>query len=306
MSEKTKEVAIIGGGPVGLLLAKELEKHHFSYVLFEASGLFGGQMTKTYPEKPVNDVPGYPPMTAKELIDTILSEIDSNNLFLDSFVETIERQGDEFILRLKNGKEEKFFFVVIVTGLGSYRPRPLGLEGEDAATNILYAVHDLAPLKNKRVVVFGGGDSALDWAKRLSTLASETHLVHRRREFRGNVTTIENADVTIHVPYVPYQLIIKKKKVEAVTIRNVEDSSLIKLPCDYLLVNYGQIPSPSTFNLPQTPKGFGLLVDENQEIDKNIFAVGDVAFMSNRAKRVAPALEEIKNLIKVLEERRSR
>jgi thioredoxin reductase (NADPH) len=291
-------IAIIGGGPAGLYAAGRLEEEKADYLLFEAGGTLGGQLVALYPEKPVVDVNMFPEMKAKDMAAAFASKVDMNRVLLNSPVSSMEEKDDGVHI-IANGEETLADKVILATGLGFHKPRPLGLEGEDRCKNIIYAVKDPDALKGSKVVIFGGGDSALDWARNLSKIA-DVSIVHRRTEWRGDPKTIEGCKLDIYMPYIPHSLKVEGDKAVEVTIEERNEHSLIALPCDYICVNFGNIPSPSTFGLPLADKGFGVVPKEGYKVTDRIYAIGDCVFDPNRKKRMQPAIEEADIVLKDL------
>ena len=288
--ENFHKVIIVGAGPIGLYFATKCEKAGIDYIVLETTENAGGQITNLYPEKEIVDIPGIASIKAKDFISNLLKEIDTNKIHFN-----------EQVLQIKNGKLVEISTktntfscekLIIATGLGSSKPRPLGLDGEDKCDNILYSLKNFEFLKNKRVAIFGGGDSALDWTKELSKITNDVHLIHRREEFRGNENTIKGIEnISVHKPYIPRALNINKNKATSVVIEKVdEQKSTIEIDVDYILVTFGNVASPSSFTFPM--QGSFLLVNNDFEIEKNIFAIGDVAQYENKTRRLAPGINE--------------
>ena len=140
-------------------------------------------------------------------------------------------------------------------------------------------------------MIFGGGDSALDWAKHLSCISNEIHLVHRRTEFRGNSDTIKNCkNLKIHLPYIPKEIKINGDLATEITIQKVESEELLSIPVDYIFVNFGNVAKQSNFNFPKT--GAFLNVNSSLEVAPHIYAIGDVASYENKTRRIAPGNKE--------------
>ena len=222
------KVAIIGAGPIGLYFAGLCEQHNIDYVIFEADSFIGGQLTHLYPEKIIYNIPGFESVKSADYIALLASNVDSSKIRLGTKINSLDE--------LKTSYDE----IIIATGIGEYRPRKLGLENEEKY-NVLYSLKDYDFLKNKKVIIFGGGDSALDWAKQLSDISDVT-LVHRRDEFRGNVETIKDCNIKIYLSYVPESLTENKIK-----IKSVKSDHDIELDYDYILVNFGQVMSKTEF-----------------------------------------------------------
>jgi len=289
---------IVGGGPVGLFAAAELQKQKRSFRLLEASDTLGGQTLTLYPEKEIVDIPGIPSIKAKDYIASLIQNIDPVNVSLGVKVLSYVREGETLSVTTSDGVI-KAKNLLLATGLGFYKPRTMGLPDEEKYSNILYTLKDFNFLKGKKVVIFGGGDSALDWAKEISQISSFVSLVHRRTEFRGNPDTIKGRPVTLYLPYIPHALIESNGQLVGITIEEVNDHHLINLEVDYVLVNYGAVPSPSLLGLKPGPT-FGALVNEHCEAEPHVFAVGDCCSYEGKLKRIAPGQEDVRRALAVM------
>ena len=222
------KVAIIGAGPIGLYFASLCEQYNINYTIFEADSFIGGQLTHLYPEKIIYNIPGFESIKSADYIALLASNVDSSKIILGTKINSLEE--------LKTS----YNHIIIATGIGEYQPRKLGLENEEKY-NVLYSLKDYDFLKNKKVVIFGGGDSALDWAKQLSEI-SNVSLVHRRDEFRGNMNTIKDCNLKTYLSYIPESLSENKIK-----IKSVKTDLRIELDYDYVLVNFGQLITKTKF-----------------------------------------------------------
>ena len=287
-------ILIIGAGPAGLYFANKCEKDKLDYLLIEASDTLGGQLTRLYPEKEIVDIKGIDSIKSKDYISLLLEGIDQNKVCLNTKATEII-PGDQISIKT-NREEYKCDYLIIATGLGSSTPRPLGVDNENNVTNIAYKLDDFTVLKDKRVAVFGGGDSALDWAKHLSQISDNISLIHRRLEFRGNAETIKDCkNLKVYLPFVPDHIDIENNKAISVTIREVVEEGktpkFVAIPVDLILVNYGNIAEQSNF--PFEKDGAFLKVDSNNySVDKNIFVIGDVASYENKKRRIQPSIDE--------------
>jgi len=294
------DVIIIGGGPIGLYSAAQLQKKGFTFSLLEASSFLGGQTMELYPEKEIVDIPGIPSIKSKDYIDSLTENIDKENIYFGTVVSSFVHQ-DNCIRVMTNRGFFEAQNLFICTGLGLYKPRTMGLEGEEKYSNILYSLKSFGFLSGKRVVIFGGGDSALDWAKEISQISPFVSLVHRRTEFRGNSETIKGRAVKLYLPYIPHSIIAKDGKCVGITIEGVEDHDLITIPADFILVNYGSVPLPSLFGLKSGPT-FGALVNERREAEPHVFAIGDCSSYEGKVKRIAHGMDDADRAIKTLDE----
>lgn len=291
---KTK-VLIIGGGPIGLYTASKLK----DYLLIEANDFLGGQITNLYPKKEIVDIPGINNILAEDYIKLLISKINMDNVHLSEKVINII-PGKE-VKVITNKDEYLAEKVIIATGLGFTTPRPLGIEQESECKNILYSLKDYSFLKNKRVAIFGGGDSALDWAKAVSNLSNNVSLIHRRTEFRGNPDTIKDCkNLKLYLPYIPYSLKRENDKAISITIKLVseEKEEYKTIDVDYILVNYGNIAQLPDFAFEK--EGSFLKVNEKYALSENIFAIGDTCAYENKKRRIAPGNMEADAVLKLI------
>ncbi len=190
------DILIIGAGPTGLFAVFEAGLLQLKCHLIDALPQPGGQLAEIYPKKPIYDIPGFPEVLAGELVDNLMEQIRpfQPGFTLGERAETIEKQEDgHFIVTTSGGTKHKAPIVAIAGGLGSFEPRKPQLEGLEAYEDngVSYMIRDPEQLRGKRVLIAGGGDSALDWSIYLSEIASELTLVHRRTEFRGALDSVE-------------------------------------------------------------------------------------------------------------------
>ena len=287
--ENFHNIIIMGAGPIGLYFASKCEERGLDYLVLEGSETVGGQLTRLYPEKQIVDIPGIESIKSADYIELLKTKIDMKRVELNARVSSI-KNGDQ--IELSTGKTVYFCKkLIIATGLGASVPRPLGVEHENECENIIYSVHSFDHLKDKRVAIFGGGDSALDWAKEISAISDNVHLIHRRLEFRGNPETIKDCkNLKVHLPYVPHSITVENGKATSVTIKKVDTEELITIETDFIFVNYGNIASLSSF--PFKMINAFLAVDDNNMVEQNIFAIGDVCQYENKTRRIAPGLKE--------------
>src|ERR1700733_7571456 len=191
MSEPIKtDVLIIGAGPCGLFAVFELGLLDMKTHLVDILDKIGGQCAELYPEKPIYDIPGVPYTTAQGLVEALMAQIKPFNpsFHLQEMVESIEKIGDPlFRIKTDQGKLFEAKIVVIAAGGGSFQPKRPPIPGIEAyeEKSVFYAVRKMEAFRGKRILIVGGGDSALDWTLNLAPLASHLTLLHRRSEFRA-------------------------------------------------------------------------------------------------------------------------
>jgi thioredoxin reductase (NADPH) len=191
MSEPIKtDVVIIGAGPIGLFAVFELGLLDMKTHLIDILDKVGGQCAELYPEKPIYDIPGVPHTSAQGLVDALLQQIKpfGAQYHLGEMVESIEKIGDPlFRVRTDEGKVFESKILVIAAGGGSFQPKRPPIPGIEPyeGKSVFYAVRKMEMFRGKRVLIVGGGDSALDWTVNLAPVASHLTLLHRRSEFRA-------------------------------------------------------------------------------------------------------------------------
>ena len=203
------DITIIGGGPTGLFAAFYAGLRQMSVKVIESLPQLGGQLSALYPEKYIYDVAGYPKIRAQELVENLLEQL---KLFppaavcLDQSVEKLEKQENGTII-LTTNKEVHFSKTVIITaGNGAFQSKKLALEkaAKYENSNLHYFVENLTQFADKKVQIFGGGDSAVDWSLMLEPIAKEVNIAHRRDKFRAHessVATLKESTVNVFTPY---------------------------------------------------------------------------------------------------------
>lgn len=190
------DILIIGAGPTGLFTVFEAGLLKMRCHIIDALPQPGGQLAELYPKKPIFDIPGYPSVMAGELVDNLMEQIKQfePGFTLNEVADTIEKQEDgSFIVTTNRGTQHQAKAIAIAGGLGSFEPRKPELENlaKFEENGIEYFVKNPEQFRDQRIVIAGGGDSALDWSIFLAEVASEVTLVHRRNEFRGALDSVE-------------------------------------------------------------------------------------------------------------------
>lgn len=299
-NEQIFDVTIIGAGPVGLFTAFYAGLRQMSVQIIDSLPEIGGQLTALYPEKFIYDVAGFPKIRAKDLVSNLQQQMMQfhPSIFLNETVEHVEKQPDN-LFSVKTNRENYLTKSIIITaGNGAFQPRKLAIEGAETfeGVNLHYFIKELDQFKEKEVVLFGGGDSAVDWATMLEPIAKKVTLVHRRNEFRAHESSVENllkTTVNIMTPYVPDK-IIGDNRIEKIVLTNVNSSEQITVDADDVIVNYGFVSSLGPI------KNWGLTIEKNSilvnsKMETNIpgiFACGDVCSYDGKVKLIATGFGE--------------
>lgn len=192
---KETDIIIIGAGPVGLFTVFEAGLVKLRCHLVDALPQVGGQLSEIYPKKPIYDIPGFPSILAGELVDNLMEQIApfKPEFTLGERAEKIEKVGDKYQLTTNRGSTISAPVIAIAGGLGCFEPRKPPLEGIDTYEDkgIDYMVRDPEKYRDKKILIAGGGDSALDWTIFLADVAKEVTLIHRRTSFRGALDSVD-------------------------------------------------------------------------------------------------------------------
>lgn len=294
--QKIYDITIIGGGPIGLFTAFYGGMRQASVKLIESLPHLGGQLTALYPEKFIYDVAGFPKIRAQQLVNNLKEQMAKFEpaIVLEQSVANVEKQPDGNF-KLTTNKEIHYSKAVIITaGNGAFQPRRLNMDGAEKFEhqNLHYFIEDLNKFAGKNVVVFGGGDSAVDWALMLEPIAKQVTIVHRRDKFRAHehsVENLKNSKVDIKTPYVPESLISDDNGIKQVVIKEVNGENTISINVDDVIVNYGFVSSLGPI------KDWGLVIDKNaivvnSRMETNvpgIYAAGDVCTYDGKVKLIA-------------------
>ncbi|HET8738012.1 MAG TPA: NAD(P)/FAD-dependent oxidoreductase [Pricia sp.] len=277
----TTDILIVGAGPTGLFAVFEAGLLQLKCHIIDALPQAGGQCSEIYPKKPIYDIPGFPEVLAGDLVRNLMEQIKpfAPGFTLGERAETIQKQEDgSFIVTTNRGTRHQAPIVAIAGGLGSFEPRkPLLKDLNKYEDNgISYMVRDPEAYRDKKVVIAGGGDSALDWSIFLSDVASEVTLVHRRNEFRGALDSVEKVQALKNegkirlITPAEVTALQGNGKLEALTVRKkttaVED---IEIETDDFIPLFGLSPK------------LGPIGDWGLEIEKNAIKVNTFDYQTN-------------------------
>jgi ferredoxin/flavodoxin---NADP+ reductase len=294
--QKVYDITIIGGGPTGLFTAFYGGMRQASVKIIESLPQLGGQLSALYPEKYIYDVAGFPKIRAQELINNLKEQMEKFNptVCLEQSVEKLEKMEDG-TFKLTTNKEIHYSKAVIITaGNGAFQPRRLELEtaAQYEGKNLHYFIDDLNKFAGKKVLVCGGGDSAVDWALMLEPIAEKVTIVHRRDKFRAHEHSVENlmkSKVEVKTPFVPVELIGDENGIKQVVLEKVKEGTKETIDVDAVIVNYGFVSSLGPI------KEWGLEIEKNSikvnsRMETNIpgvYAAGDICTYEGKVKLIA-------------------
>ena len=302
------DILIIGAGPTGLFAVFEAGLLKLKCHLIDALPQPGGQCSEIYPKKPIYDIPGFPEILAGDLTANLLEQCKQfePGFTLGERAETIEKQEDgSFIVTTNKGTQHQAPVVAIAGGLGSFEPRKPLIDNISyfEGVGVEYFIKDPEMYRDKRVVISGGGDSALDWSIFLSNIASEVTLIHRRNEFRGALDSVDKVQelkdsgkINLITPAEVIN-IVGHQKVEAVVVaqsKNIDKE--FEIDCDHFIPLFGLSPKLGPIG------NWGLEIEKNAIVVNNaldyqtnipgIFAIGDVNTYPGKLKLILCGFHE--------------
>ena len=297
------DALIIGAGPVGLFAVQQLGLIGLKAEVVDNLDKIGGQCIELYPDKPIYDIPALPECTGESLTESLLEQIKpfKTNFHLGQRVEEISKEKNNW--KIVTSKKNIFLApnIIIAAGVGSFEPRKFQIKEAEKFENngIFYSIKDKTLFKNKKICIFGGGDSALDWAIELSKIADVT-LVHRRNEFRGAEHSSEVAKklekegklkIKTH-----FQInsIEGSNKINAITIKN-EKGKIEKIPTDCILGFFGLIMKLgpiADWGLNLDKKTIPVNTENFQTNKEGIFAIGDICSYPGKLKLILCGFHE--------------
>jgi thioredoxin reductase (NADPH) len=299
------EVVIIGAGPCGLFQVFELGLLGINCHLVDSLAAPGGQCTELYPEKPIYDIPALPICGAQELVDRLMQQIKPFNapLHLGQEVTVLERREDgRFNVVTAAGTRFDAGAVVIAGGVGSFQPRRLGVPGVEAfeGKNIHYRVRDAAQFHGKKLAIFGGGDSALDWVVDFAGKAAAITHVHRRADFRAAPATVAKMRALAEAGRVKYiegiadVLRVSGDRLAGIQVKG-NDGTLHEIDADHVFAFFGLHPKLgpiAEWGMELEKKALKVDTEKFQTSIPGIFAVGDINTYPGKKKLILSGFHE--------------
>ena len=301
------DILIIGAGPTGLFAVFEAGLLQLKCHLIDALPQAGGQCSEIYPKKPIYDIPGFPEVLAGDLVDNLMEQIKpfQPGFTLGERAETIEKLDDgSFIVTTNKGTKHHAPIVAIAGGLGSFEPRKPLLENLEKYEDngVAYMIKEPEIYRDKKVLIAGGGDSALDWSIFLADVAKEVTLVHRRNEFRGALDSVEKVQQLKNEGKInlmtPAEVVALKGEdhLEKVTVKNTSTSEETDVEIDNFIPLFGLSPKLGPIS------NWGLEIEKNAiKVDNSldyqtnipgIYAIGDVNTYPGKLKLILCGFHE--------------
>ena len=297
------DALIIGAGPTGLFCAHQLGLIGLNCEIVDNLDKIGGQCIELYPDKPIYDIPAVPECTGEELTNNLIKQIKPFNIkfHLNERVDEVSKVNDKWIVKTNKNTKFETPNIIIAGGVGSFEPRKFSPKECEKYENqsLFYSIKDKTIFYDKTISIFGGGDSALDWAIELSK-SSNVNLIHRRDEFTGaqlSIDKIKELEKSGKLKiYTKYQLnsVKGEKGIKSIEIKH-DDESLEELETDYVLGFFGLIMKLGPI------VDWGLNLDkktiqvntENFETNLNgIFAIGDICTYPGKLKLILSGFHE--------------
>ncbi len=297
------DALIIGAGPTGLFTAHQLKLIGLDCIIVDNLDKIGGQCIELYPDKPIYDIPAIPECTGEELTNNLINQLKPFNIkfHLSERVDEVKKNNSNWEVKTNKGTKFSTPNVIIAGGVGSFEPRKFSPKECEKFENksILYSVKDKTIFKGKTVSIFGGGDSALDWAIELSK-NSNVNLIHRRDEFRGAQHSVDkvhelskNGKINLFTKF-QLKMVNGTDKLESIEIES-DDKEIKKLETDYILGFFGlimQLGPIAEWGLNIDKKTVAVDTEKFETNQKGIYAVGDICTYPGKLKLILSGFHE--------------
>ncbi len=307
MQTATTDIAIIGAGPVGLFAVFQCGMLGMRAHVFDALDSIGGQCTALYPEKPIYDIPAWPQITGAGLVEQLEAQAApfAPQYHLGATVTMVQRAGKHgWLVENAKGVRVQAKAIIIAAGAGAFgpnRPPLAGIEAFETSKAVQYYVKKMDDFKGKRLVIAGGGDSAVDWALNLAPIAASVALVHRRPKFRAAADSLAKLDalvaqgmVEMVTPYQLHALQGNKGHLNAVDVATL-DGEVRSLPADVLLPFFGlsmDLGAIANWGLHLERSHITVNPLTLETSEAGIFAIGDVATYPHKLKLILCGFSE--------------
>ncbi|WP_373893134.1 NAD(P)/FAD-dependent oxidoreductase [Virgibacillus natechei] len=296
------DVTIIGGGPVGLFTAFYSGMREMKTKVIEYLPFLGGKVPYFYPEKVIRDIGGIPHLSGEKLTENLIEQaktFDPTIVLGEQVTEMEKLEDGTFLLTSSNGAKHHTRTIILSTGFGTLRSVKLDLPGAEAyeEKSLYYTIRKLDHFKGKHVLISGGGNSAVDWANELESIAEKVTLVYRKPTFSGiesNVTKMMNSSVDVFQPYGLVELKGENGQVSSAMIKHIDTQKQEELPIDTIIVNHGFHIDLGPIEQWGMEMNSGSIQVDNQMSTSipGIFAVGDIASFPGKLNLIAGGFNE--------------
>jgi len=304
-SKISTDVVIIGAGPSGLFAIFECGMLGLKSVVFDALTEIGGQCTALYPEKPIYDIPGFPSILAGDLIAQLEAQAAPFKpvFHMGQQVVSISKESGLWHIKSSKGIEVEASAIVIAGGAGAFGPNRPPLEGLEKyeGKSVFYMVRRKEDFRGKRIVIAGGGDSAVDWALSLAPIAEKIYVVHRRDKFRAAPESLrqmhvlaDQGQIELVVPFQLHEIKGQDGKLSEVIVQSL-DGTERSLPADILLPFFGlaaELGPLADWGLALDHKHIAVDPSTSQTNVPGIYSVGDIAAYKNKLKLILTGFSE--------------
>jgi thioredoxin reductase (NADPH) len=297
------DVLIIGAGPTGLFCAHQLGLIGLKCEIVDNLDKAGGQCIELYPDKPIYDIPAVPECTGEELTNNLLKQIEPFNVkfHLNERVEIVKKENENWYVKTNNNSEFSVSSIIIAGGVGSFEPRKFPLKDIEKFENksLFYSIKDKNIFKDKTISIFGGGDSALDWAIELSQ-NSKINLIHRRDGFSGAQASVDKVKELEKAGkinlFTQYQINSIKggDSIQTVSIKH-DEGEIKELKTDYVLGFFGlimQLGPILDWGLSLNKKTIEVDTEKFETNQPGIFAIGDICNYPGKLKLILSGFHE--------------
>ena len=297
------DVLIIGAGPTGLFAAHQINLIGLKCEIVDNLDKIGGQCIELYPDKPIYDIPAVPECTGEELTKNLIKQLKPFDIkfHLNERVDEVKKVNEKWEVKTNKGTMFTTPNIIIAGGVGSFEPRKFSPKECEKFENksVFYSIKDKSIFKDKKVSIFGGGDSALDWAIELSNTSS-VNLIHRRDEFRGAQASVDKVKELANEGKIKlltkYQLknVNGSEKLESIDIMH-DDKNIINLKSDFVLGFFGlimQLGPIANWGLNLNKKTIEVDTEKFETNQKGIYAIGDICNYPGKLKLILSGFHE--------------
>ena len=300
------DVVIVGAGPCGLFQVFELGLLGLKAEVVDSIRYPGGQCAELYPDKPIYDIPAIPICTGQELTDALLKQIEpfAPGMHLGQEVQVLQRQDDDtFFVETSKGTQFNAKAVVIAAGVGSFQPRQLRVPDAESfeGRSLHYRVRDPGQFAGKKLVILGGGDSALDWTLELAEVAERITLVHRRDEYRAVPDSVAKMKQLVADGKMDEITSAKAKEIRGddgratSAVIQPKEGEAVEVEADHVLVFFGLAPKLgpiADWGLDINRKTINVDTEKFETSEPGIYAVGDINYYPGKKKLILCGFHE--------------